>query len=199
MAPSPAPYSGLSNFGLAMSAGGAVTSAIGSFFAILDTQNQLKSQALSLEFQQSMSALNARAAERDADAVMEAGRREIALMGVAYAQEKSMQRTSTAGAGVRVGTGSSAEVLASTELAKRLNAFQMNIDTVARAHSARAEAVGHRNQGLLAGVSARNLRRSARNMSPAAGAVTSLLSSAGSVASQWAADARADLFYRSRF
>lgn len=193
------PYGGISGFGQGLSIGGAATAAIGSFFAIRDTQNQAKSNALSFEFQQSQSLLNASAAAREADAVIMSGQTQAGLIGLQYAQEKAAQRTSTAGAGVVVGTGSSAEAQASTELAKRLDLFQLNLDTVARAHRVRSESAAFRGQSILAGASARNSRRSARSLIPAAGAVTSLLSSAGTVASQWVADRRADLYYRSRF
>lgn len=193
------PYGGISAFGQGMSIGGSVASAIGSFFAIRDTQNQAKSNALAFEFQDSMSMLNASAATREAEGILEAGRREIGQIGLRYAQEKASQRTSTAGAGVVVGTGSSAEVLASIELAKKLDTFELNLGTVARAHQSRIAGANARNDSILARVSARNSLRTARSVVPAVGAITSLVGSAGTVASQWVADSRADLYYRSRF
>lgn len=193
------PYQGVSTFGLVTSIGGAAVSAIGSFFAAESAKSEYKSQKLSAEFAESMSAINASAAERDAQALIQSGNRQVSLLGLQYAQEKAAQRTSTAAAGVVVGTGSSAEALASTELAKKIDAFELNLGTVSRASRVRAEAADSHSRSLLAGVSARNFGRSARTISPVSGAAASLLSSAGSVASQWVANRREELYYRSRF
>lgn len=189
------PYGGIATAGTYLQIGGAATQAIGAFFSVLDQKDALKSQKLSLEFEQTMAALNARAAEKTAQQLLQAGRTEIGQMQLQFAQEKAARRASTAGRGVVVGTGSSAEELASVELAKRTNAFMMNLNTVQRANAAQDQAVEFRNRGLLAGVSARNVGRTAAGLSPLAAVNASLLSSAGAVANQWIANKRADLYY----
>jgi hypothetical protein len=113
-----------------------------------------------------------------------------------YAQEKAAQRTSTAAGGVVVGTGSSAEALASTELAKKLDARAINLNSLGQVSAARARSVNASNESLLARASARNLSRSASTINPGLGALTSLIGSSGAVATQWVAGKRAELYAR---
>jgi hypothetical protein len=182
-----------------MSIAGALTGAIGSFYSAKNQQYQLKSQALSLEFERSIANINARAAELDAKHILEAGRHQKALVTLQAGQVKASQRVSQAAAGIQGGVGSAAEVLASTELAKRLDSLTIDANTARAAMAARSRAVNFQNQSLLTGVSAQNLRDSAGSISPFMAAGTSLLGSASRVASRHVANRRQSfLFSRGR-
>lgn len=175
--------SGLESGGNVLAVAGLVTQAIGSFYSAKSQQFQLESDALSLDFQQSISNLNARASERDAAAILEAGRQRKALVTLRFGQIRGQQRASTAARGIAGGVGSAAEVAASTELAKDLDAFTIDANAFRQASAARLQAVNQRNRAELLGVSARNLRRSAGAIIPGLSAATTLLGGAGGVAS----------------
>jgi hypothetical protein len=170
--------------------GGAITSAIGSYYALKSQQSQLRAQALSLEFQQFMASLDARAAEQEAQQILKAGQQQVAYAGMEAAQAKGSQAAQVGAAGIQAGTGSAAEVAASIELAKRLDAATYRQNAVQQAGAARVGATNARNQASLAGVSAGNLRRTARSISPESGALTSLIGGAGSAANYWAYNKR---------
>lgn len=177
-------YGGLAGAGFWMQIGGAVLGAIGTYYQAKARQDELKSQALSLDFQQSMDALNARQAANDADAIMQSAERQIGLQGMQYAQERAAMRTSTAARGVMVGTGSAAEGQASLDYAEQSDRMTISANATRAAGNARLQSVGLRNRGLLAGVSAGNLRASARGINPGLQLGTSLLGNSGRIAGQ---------------
>lgn len=176
------PYEGL---GGALQLAGMAQAAIGAFAQAENQQHIAKSQALSLEFERSMSAINARNAEIEADSIMEAGEQEIANVTAQYGQAKAANKASTAAAGIK-GTGSAAETQASIEYAKRVDAYTINVNRVRQAEAAKMRGVDASNRGLVAGVSAQNLRGYANSIQPGVAAVGSLIGSAGQVANYWA-------------
>ena len=189
--PNPATsYEGLSSFGFLTSIAGAGLAAVGNFYAVKSQQNALKSEALSAEFAASMSALNARAAEQDAQAITEAGNREQSRVSQQYGQAKGAARAAMAGRGIQGGYGNAAEVQASIELAKQLDMNTINSNAVRASNAARTQAVNERNQSLLAGVSAANLRGTAGSLDPFSAGATSLLNSASGISQQWLARER---------
>lgn len=179
-------YGGFETFGSVLAISGVVQSAIGSYYTARAQQYELKSQASSLEFQQSMAAQNRRAAENDAQAELQAGQHEAALTGLRYGQVKAGARATQGARGVEAGFGSAAEELASIELAKEVDMFTINANATRAANAHRMRAVGFENQGRMAGVSAANARSAAGRISPGVSAGTSLLGNAGGVAREWA-------------
>jgi hypothetical protein len=186
-------YQGLSDFGIWTSIAGSALSAIGNYYAVKSQQNALESQALSLQHQSFMSTLNARAAEEDAQAIIEAGKTEASNISAAYGQAKAEQRATTAGRGIKQ-EGSAAEVAASIEYAKQVDVYQVNSNAVRAAAAARAQAVNAQSEARLANVSAANVRGTAGSLNPYLAAGTSLLESAGGISQQWLARNR----YRNR-
>lgn len=174
-------FSGLHTFGTIMSVAGVLTGAIGSFYAAKTQKYQLQGQALSLEFERSIANLNSRAAERDAQAILEAGRQEKALTTLRHGQAIATQRASQAARGLQAGVGSVAEMAATSILAKDLDALTIDADTVRAANAARLRAVDLRSRGRLAGVGAANLRGTAGSVSPFLATTSSLLTGAGRV------------------
>ncbi len=180
-------FLGLGSAGPILSIAGALTGALGAFYSAKADQYRLRSQALDLEFESSIANINARQAELDAESIFEAGAREKALRTLQFGQVKGAARASQAARGIQAGVGSAAEVQASIDFARELDAFTIDANTVRAAGEARRRAVDQRNAALLSRVSAQNIRSAAGSISPGLAAAGSLLGSAPLVASQFAA------------
>lgn len=163
--------------------GGMLLQAVGSYYGVRSQQLGLRSAAMDLEFQGYIADLNARQAEREADAEILAGQQQAALVSLERGQEKASQRTSEAAAGV--GGRSGAEVRASIEFAKQIEVHGINLNTIARASARRMQAVDQRNQEAMSRVSAGNLRRTSGTMSAWGTTLTSLLGSGSTLSQQW--------------
>lgn len=184
------PGAGYSAAGMWLAIAGGLTQAVGSFYSLKSQKLQLRSQALSADYARFAANMNARLAEREAMAIEEAGQRAAAQATMAYGQQKASQRASLAASGVQLGSGSAAELQASTEYAKEVDRLTISANAIRQAEAARRQSVNYRNDASLLGVSARNLRGSARTISPALGAGTSLLGTGGQVLNQMATDRR---------
>lgn len=183
---------GLEGFGNIMGIAGAAVQAIGAFYQAKNQQFQLESEALSLDFQQSIANINARAAELDAQAILEAGRRERALTTLQAGAAKSAQLVGIASRGVQAGVGSAAEIQASSEFAKLVDAYTIDANAFRAATAARRTAVNERTRADLAGVSASNLRLTKGSLRPGVIGASSLLGSAGGVARNFSRSIRAN-------
>jgi len=168
-----------------LSIAGAATQVIGSYFAVQASRDQAKLQADQLEFEGWLSRLNARTAEDQAQAALEAGKRDIALRTLQAGQEIAATEASFGARGVVAGVGSSAEQVASQRLVKELDVLNLGINAVRQANAARAAGVNASNEGAFQQLSAANLRRSAKSMNPWLGATSSLLGSATQVADHY--------------
>lgn len=175
----------MSKLGIFMSILGGINSAIGSFYAAKSMQYQMKSAASSYQFRSDMAALNARSAENDAQAVLEAGKTQIANYTMRAGQEKATTTNETAGRGVVLGVGSARDLSASQEVAKQIDMLTINSNAVREAAARRTLATNYQNESLLDRTSANNLRRSASSISPFASLTTSLLGTASTIGSQW--------------
>ncbi len=169
---------------------GAVNSAIGGYYAAKSQKNQLKSQALTMDFQRSMSEINARQSEFQAQSILQSGQQQVGQLTMRYGKLKGARRASVGASGISLGVGSVAEVEASQDLAKEVDAMTINANSVRASEEARMRGVGFQNQGLLQGVSADNLRGSASTISSLGMATTSLMGSASSLATGFYNDSR---------
>jgi hypothetical protein len=186
----------VADFGMALSIGGYLNQAVGAYYSAKAQQYALKSQALDLEFQQTMAAINARSAELDAQLELEAGRRDVGRVGLQYGQVKGAERARQAAGGTQAGVGSAAEVQASIETAKELDQITISANAVRAANAARTRATGYESVARMAGVNAANARTAGRNIQPWAGFGSSLLAGAGGVAREWVANERQSARYR---
>jgi hypothetical protein len=100
-------------------------------------------------------------------------------------QQQAATTASMAGRGIQLGQGSAQEVSASENLIKQLDVNQMNANTVRMAANERMGATQQKNQAMMENVSAQNALTTARAISPTMGAVSSLVGSATTFASQW--------------
>lgn len=171
--------------GLALSIGGAVTSAIGSYYAAESQKMQLKSQASAADFAARMADINARRAEVDAQNILAAGQKEVAMMSQRMTQAQASVAASTAGRGLVGGVGSVAEVQQGMEQAKRVDTLTIRTNALRQAQAARMAVVNERSQALLGRVSAQNLRASAGTIMPAVGASAGLMGAGGQILTQY--------------
>jgi hypothetical protein len=178
----------MSQFGSIFSIGGAVTGAIGSYYAAQSQKAQLDSQASSMRFQSDISELNAAQAEFTAQQIMRAGQQRQGQIGLRAGKIKSSQRASMAARGIDLGVGSAVETIATTDLMKEIDMLTVNADTVRSAESARQQRQNYLTASTMQDVSASNLAGSASTISPFLAAGTSILGSAGSVANAWYQD-----------
>lgn len=165
-----------------MAAAGAASQAIGAYFGVTAMRAQAKEQASMLEFEDWASRQNARAAEEQAHAALEAGKRDIALATMRAGQELAATEASFGGRGVVAGVGSSAEQIASQKLVRDLDVLNLGVNAVREANAARQAGLNSRLRGSFAALSGRNLRRTASSANPLLAGATSLLGSATQVA-----------------
>ncbi len=164
------------NLGMEMQIFGAISGAIGSFYAA-------KQQQANLRFQAEMSQINARMAESQAQSLLDQGQRQIGQITMRAGKVKSAQRAAMAANGIVLGEGSAAEVEATTDLIKEIDALTINANATRAAWASRTQGVNESNRALLS-------RASADAISPFASGMTSLIGSAGSVAQTWYRDNR---------
>lgn len=154
-----------------MQAAGAVSGAIGGFYSSKMAKNQLA-------FEASMADINARIAELGARSAFEQGQQQIAGLTMRAGQLKGSQRAAMAANGVDLGSGSAAEVQASTEIMKEIDKNTLEANAVRSAWGYRTEAAN-----LQSGAAMK--RGSAAGISPFATGASSLLTGASQVASSW--------------
>ena len=178
----------MSQTGSIFAIGGAVTGAIGSYYAAQNQKAQLESQASSMRFQSDISELNAAQAEFTAQQILRAGQQKQGQIGLRAGKIKSSQRASMAARGIDLGVGSAVETIATTDLMKEIDMLTVNADTVRSSEAARLQRQNYLTASALQDVSASNLAASGDSISPFMAAGSSILGSAGSVANAWYQD-----------
>ncbi len=178
LSPSSGSYSGLQAAGNITAIAGVVTGAIGAFYSAKSQQYQAKSQELAAEFRASMANLNARQAELEVEALMTRGRTQKAKLTMGYGRARGQLQASQGARGVQGGVGSAGEVGASLELAKDIDAYDIDRQIAAAMAGARRQALNYRTRAVFEGVSAANYRAAGSSISPALAAGTSLLGGA---------------------
>lgn len=157
--------------GLFLNIGGALSGAIGSFYSA-------KVAKINLEGQAFLADTNARIAELGAQSVLNQGQQEIGRLTMQAGKVKSAQRVALAANGVDLGEGNAAELQASTDIMKETDRNTIEANAVRSAWGYRMQAVNSQNDAII--------KRSAADSISAFGAAgSSLLGSAGSVASSW--------------
>lgn len=132
--------------------------ATGAFFSAQLKQQQAKADAQKLEFQAYEFEQAASAATEDAHLLIEAGKDEVSRMSAKVTGAKRQQVAQAGRRGVIAAAGSSAEVRASMEIMRQIDAKTINLNTERQANKRRMEAVNLRNRALMARTSAANLR-----------------------------------------
>ncbi|WP_039052158.1 virion core protein, T7 gp14 family [Bordetella avium] len=137
-----------------------------------------KAQKNHLNFQASIADIDARIAELGAQQELLRGQQEVGRLTLGAGQLKGQQRAALAASGIDLGEGSAAEVQVWTDMLKDIDASTLTANAV-------RSAWGHRIQGVSLQGEARMTRAQAKGIRPGMSAATSLLESAGSVASSW--------------
>lgn len=161
----------IGNAGLGMQGAGAVFGALGAFFAASSNQSMLRGQAEIAE-------INARTEEGNAQARLFAGQREEQRSLLATAGLKSKQKVAFAANGIDLGEGSAVRTLTDTDVMGAIDANQIKANAVREAWGYRVRATNFQNEALMK-------RASASAINPLLSATTSLLGSAGQVASSY--------------
>ena len=137
-----------------------------------------KVQKTSLETQARMADINARIAEMGAQSAMQQGKQQVAALTHQAGQLKGRQRTTLAANGVDLGVGNAAEIQASTDIMKTIDASNLKMNAL-------RTAFGHRTQGMNATNEANMARANAQGISPGGAAASTLLGGATQVAANW--------------
>lgn len=156
---------------LSLQTAGVISGAIGGFYSARMTKNQL-------DFEASMARINARMAELGARSAFEKGHKEVANLTMQAGQLKSRQRASMAANGIDLGEGNAAEVQASTDLMREIDKQTLEENAIRSAWGYRTEAANLESSAMMK-------EGSAAGISPLMSGATSLLTSAGKVASNW--------------
>ena len=156
---------------LGMQAAGAAMGTVGSYYSARNTKSNLQLQA-------NLADTNAQIAELGAQSALAQGAKEEQRSRLQTTALKKSQRVALAANGVDLGQGSAAELLTSTDLMGDIDANTIRANAVRSAWGYRTQATNYQNQALMD-------RASAGAISPGAGAVASLLGSAGSVGQSW--------------
>lgn len=165
---------------MTMQGAGAASSAVGAYYGA-------QSQKSSLNLSADMADINARMSESAAQATLLTGQREEQKSQLATANLKGTQRAGLAANGVDLGVGSANQILTTTDVMGEVDANTIHANAVRNAWGYRTQAVNQSNQALMS-------RAAAGAISPTMSAVTSLLGSAGSVASSWYSYGKAGSF-----
>ena len=157
--------------GLAMQGIGAIVGVMGAYASVAAMKRNLKAQA-------ELAAINAKTAEATAQSMLLAGQRSEQRSSIATANLKSTQTTAFAANGIDLGEGSAARTLTSTDVLGEIDKNTIHANAVREAWGYRANVTNYQNDALLKTAAGESL-------SAGVAAGTSLLNSAGSIASNW--------------
>ena len=150
---------------------GGIMAAFGAFAGAQGQQTSLRNQA-------DIAGINATTAERTAQSALYAGQQQAQRSMLATANLKGQQQASFAANGVDLGEGSANRTLTSTDVLGQVDANTIAANAVRSAWGYRAQASNFQNEAL-------QKRASADSISPWMAGASSLMNSAGSVASNW--------------
>lgn len=150
---------------------GAFMSAFAAFAGASGQQSNLRSQA-------NFNDLNAKLSETTAESALAAGQRQQQQSMLQTANLKSAQQARFAANGVDLGEGSAARTIASTDIMGQIDSNTIAANAVRSAWGYRTQATNYAN-------TADTERASADTINPTLSGATSLIGSAGSVASNW--------------
>ncbi len=165
--------------------GGSVISGLGAYSSAKEGRYRAMAQAAGAESNAVMADINARLAELQAQSILDAGQREAGRLTMRAGQVMGAQRAAIAANGIDLGSGSAAEVLATTDFMKDTDRYAIEANAIRSAWGHRTQAM---NEGFRAAAyrsDAAIYRANAKGSNPGAALATSLLGSAGDVASSW--------------
>jgi hypothetical protein len=156
---------------VSLAGAGMAAGAVGSYWSAKNSQIQARGQA-------DIASINAKISELGAENALQQGQRQVGEITQQAGQLKSTQRASMAANGVDLGTGSAAEVQASTDIMKTIDANTAHANAVMSAWGYRTQGVNYQNQATVASATAKAIN-------PGMSAASSLLGNGGTVAASW--------------
>lgn len=169
--------SGMSNGMQGASIGMAIGQMIGSVYSAYSTGKTLKYVS---KKQEEIAENNRQMAQMSAESAYRQGESQMAQLTYKAGQVKAQQRVAMGTNGVKIGSGSTAEVLASTEVMKRLDMNSVKLNAISSAWGYKAQGLQASNAGSIARIMGDY--RASEGMSQAAG---SLLEKGSVVADRW--------------
>jgi hypothetical protein len=139
---------------------------IGKFFSAQLERQQAKSAAMKKKYAASAFDQAASGENERVHLITEKVKQEISYRSMQSGSEKAQQRVNTARRGVLASAGSSAEVRASMELMRQIDAQTININGVRQANAARMKAQQYRSSAAAARAEAHNLRQTNSGITP---------------------------------
>ncbi|HRD87248.1 MAG TPA: hypothetical protein PK752_03165 [Accumulibacter sp.] len=186
--------SNIGSLSLIGQAGGAITSAIGSKFEAASKKSSLNAQAGLANTSARIAETNARIAELGAQTALQQGESQVAKLTLQAGNLKASQRTTMAANGIDIGQGSAAELQASTDIMKEIDANTLTANAIRHAFGYQTQATNARTQGVNARNAALAQQAAASGISPGMAGATSLLGSATKVAASWYGMNKAGVF-----
>ena len=162
---------------------GAVSGAVGSFYAASAEKYKTKSLALSLQHKKDMTLFNMRQKESQAQHLYRMFNKRYQIMTLKQGKAKSKNIVSIASRGGVRGVGSNLEAIISNDILAEIDKITMNSNKVRAVQNKKLEGVGLGIQGDMYGVSASNMFATASNISPFMNMSSSLLTGTGNVLS----------------
>ena len=162
---------------------GAISGAVGSFYAASAEKYKTKSLALSLQHKKDMALFNMRQKESQAQHLYRTFNKRYQIMTLKQGRAKSKNIVSVASRGGVRGVGSNLESIISNDILAEIDKITMNSNKVRAVQQKRLEGVGLGIQGDMYGVSASNMFATASNISPFMNMSSSLLTGTGNVLS----------------
>lgn len=159
------------DFNLTFQGAGGIMAAFGAFAGAQGQSSSLRAQA-------DIAGINATTAERTAQSALFAGQQQEQRSMLATSNLKGQQQASFAANGIDLGEGSANRTLTSTDVLGKIDANTIAANAVRSAWGYRTQAVNFQNEAL-------QKRASADSISPWMAGASSLMNSAGSVASNW--------------
>jgi len=162
---------------------GAISGAVGSFYAASAEKYKTKSLALSLQHKKDMALFNMRQKESQAQHLYRTFNKRYQIMTLKQGRAKSKNVVSIASRGGVRGVGSNLESIISNDILAEIDKITMNSNKVRAVQQKRLEGVGLGIQGDMYGVSASNMFATASSISPFMNMSSSLLTGTGNVLS----------------
>lgn len=153
-------------------------------FGLMSGAIEYKTQALSDRFNASMSDLNARQAELEAEGLGIMGHRQTGKVTLTYGEIKENTKATQAARGIVLGEGSAGEVVASQDLMKEQDKINIETNTQFDVGRKRTEAVNFRNDADRFRMSADNAELGAKFNEQNAHATNALADATGNSASR---------------
>lgn len=150
---------------------GLATSTVGSYYSA-------RTQKINLQGQAAIADTNARIAELGAKSATLAGQQQVGQLTMRAGQLKSSQRASMAANGIDLGVGNAGEVIGSTEIMTAIDKGTIERNALMQAWGYRTQGTNFQNDAIIR-------RASASGISPVGAAAGTLMTGAGSVATQW--------------